>query len=94
MLATYKSSRLVLPAPPISIATTVFGPKAAVKGTVTERAAAVGLETSTMVIWLASGDVKARASRFVASRWPMLKPVIPLMPLGRLSTQVKTPSVN
>ena len=46
----------------MSTATTVFGPSAAVNGTVTGLPGAVGLEASTRVIWLASGDVKASAS--------------------------------
>ena len=44
MLATNKSSRLVLSGPPMSIATRVFGPRPALKGTLRGLEAAKELE--------------------------------------------------
>ena len=76
----------------MSTATTVFGPSAAVNGTVTGLPGAVALEASTEsnLVVVGRGKGQGRPGPWPAT-WPMLKPATPLTPLGRQSTQENTP---
>ena len=78
----------------MSTATTVFGPSAAVNGTVTGLPGAVGLETSTSVIWLASGEVKAAAAWSLRQQLADAEPGDSFDPAGPAIHPGEHPGVN
>ena len=82
MELTYRSSRGVLPAPPMSIATTALGPSDS-KAIGTGLGEEVWFAASATMTRLASAAVKISASRLPSRTRPMVMPLASLTPLSR-----------
>jgi hypothetical protein len=80
----------VLPAPPMSITPTAFGPMEGAK-TASGRTGDVSFVASIRLRRLAAGETTARASRVSERRRPALTPLMSCTPVGRASDHTGTP---